>query len=1525
VASRGGGGDGYIGGEGDGGTVNVSITDLGGTLAMNGNVVVAAFGGGGNGLDVPGGTGGAGGAGYAGAINVSIAPKLVTGGVAAFNFGNLELRSRAGGGDGGMGLNGGAGGNGVGGTLSFLLGSGATMDGTTLTVRATGLGGSGGGGTAGNGDGGDAQGGSSDIVIDGIATLGGSPTDFNGFVATVYAQGGDGDTGGDANGGTSLITVNGTLNVAGQVQATASAGGGNGGRNGGDANGGTASITVFGDLNTGRAFVATNAVGGSGSAVGGNATAGSASFTVDGGSATITDTGEIRAEAMPGANSTGVEGTASGGLVTLAALNGGTITALDLFLSSYGNLTVPTIGGAITVTGKLDLESDSNIVFGDVAAGILEFHADGTITGGNIIAANKVGGEAEGAIVLGNINVTGPEVPGDFSVGIGSATSILVGNVNGFDRVGFATLGSLTTGNITAGSLFLTLASGNVSVGSITTAPTGQVYMADSSMFIAAGGGSDTTDFDVSLVLPLPPVPTAGSITITGPVSTGRFQAAAGVDFDPPSINATQSIEISAGHDIAVGALTAGTFINLAAGHDILTGAIGSGGDVTADAGHNIQTGNITAAGRVKLLADNNIVFANINADSLKFEAGGTVGGGNIVANTRALGDANGAITLGNITVGPGLPPAGDFSVGFSSLSGIAVGTVNAADRVGFATTGNLTTGNITAGSLVLTLVHGNTSVGSITTAPTGRVYMADSSMVATGGGTIGVNTDTGDFNPALVLALAPVATGGSINITGPVSTGQLQAAAGTDLTTGALGASSSIDVSAGHDITLGAVTSGGPVTATAGHDLHAVNITSLDRVKLDAANNLVFANINADSLRFDAGGTVGGGAIVVNTRMNGQADGAVTLGNITAGPGLPPTTDFSVSVGSLVGITVGNVQAADRVGFVTPGNLTTGNIQAGSLLMTLVHGNVRTGSVTTAANGRVYIADSGMFATGGGILGANTNGNFDPSIVLALAPVATGGSVFLTGPVSTGQFQAAAGTNLGVGTLTAGSSIDASAVHIATGNLTAGTTIGLTAGNDLSTANIGFGQSVTLNAGNNILVGNLTGGHNVTFTAGNNLSVRDVHADGTATFTAVGLASFLGAVGVPTITVTSSDIDVPFGGSLGVHGITNLLTLNAVSSNPIVIGHTGALAAAAAASHYVLDEAGDIKANTVVINAVGANGGPDPDILVHNVEIDGSLASDPAVSHVVVNTDASVLVDGLVLFTGAGDTDSLALNAGHSIQVNTTSGGRIAMTNASEDRPSGVLSLTSDHIWVGSQSLLDQLNANPNFAGRDALVGINPGAEVPEGFLIANGMTLSIANSLFVQNSGVARNYAGITVGSGGLKIVTTGTAPAQVVAYGRKMNPDGSYVMGNQFFKLVDFTKGSSQYTGQSEFNECLINTGCFVAGGSNLGPEAILGPVDLMGNPQETILWAGGEDEGVLGGLDGSSDGSGALDGASSSSDWSSQLFGTAGGLSDDALVDEGVTSGGDENQWDSQLCKPETNGQPCPTPPADKQEQ
>ena len=404
--------------------------------------------------------------------------------------------------------------------------------------------------------------------------------------------------------------------------------------------------------------------------------------------------------------------------------------------------------------------------------------------------------------------------------------------------------------------------------------------------------------------------------------------------------------------------------------------------------------------------------------------------------------------------------------------------------------------------------------------------------FIAAGGG-----SDTTDFDVSLVLPLAPVPTGGSITFNGPVSTGRLQAAAGTASHTGAVTATSSIEVSAGNDILMGVLNSGDTITADAGRDLTTGNITAGGRARLTAGRNVAFSDVHVDSLKFEAGGTVTGGNIVAATRVNGDANGAITLGNITAGPGLPPVGEASVALNSLASIAVGNVQGTDVVGFAAGGDLTAGNVQAGSLVLA---SSTATSSWDRSPRPRRPVSTGRFLDACDGrreSLGVDsTELRLRPAVVLALAPVATGGSITITGPVSTGRFQAAAGTDLHTANIIAASSIEGSAGHdILAGNLSAGTTVNETAGyshldRQYRVRPVGHPRRRQHDRRRRP-----HGGHNVTFNAGNNLVVGDVHADGTATFTAVGLATFRGMAAVPTITVTSSDIDVPFGGRSGM------------------------------------------------------------------------------------------------------------------------------------------------------------------------------------------------------------------------------------------------------------------------------------------------------------------------------------------------------------------------------------------------------
>ena len=89
------------------------------------------------------------------------------------------------------------------------------------------------------------------------------------------------------------------------------------------------------------------------------------------------------------------------------------------------------------------------------------------------------------------------------------------------------------------------------------------------------------------------------------------------------------------------------------------------------------------------------------------------------------------------------------------------------------------------------------------------------------------------------------------------------------------------------------------------------------------------------------------------------------------------------------------------------------------------------------------------------------------------------------------------------------------------------------------------------------------------------------------------GLANFTGTVSAPDITVTSGDINVAEGASLGVFGVTGLITLNAMSNGqPVIIGNTDT---AAPGQYHFGGEAGDIQTANLVINALGTGEGPAP------------------------------------------------------------------------------------------------------------------------------------------------------------------------------------------------------------------------------------------------------------------------------------------------------------------------------------------
>ena len=116
------------------------------------------------------------------------------------------------------------------------------------------------------------------------------------------------------------------------------------------------------------------------------------------------------------------------------------------------------------------------------------------------------------------------------------------------------------------------------------------------------------------------------------------------------------------------------------------------------------------------------------------------------------------------------------------------------------------------------------------------------------------------------------------------------------------------------------------------------------------------------------------------------------------------------------------------------------------------------------------------------------------------------------------------------------------------------------------------------------------------------------------------------------------------------------------------------------------------------------------------------------------------MLVEGNLEFRNLGAGNSLTINAGQNIEVNTDTGS-IAMLGTG-DALGGTLNLNAANVWIAQQSILTQLEANPNYSGRDAALAVNNGTSNLDGFVGADAVAIAVSSSLFGQNSGTADDW---------------------------------------------------------------------------------------------------------------------------------------------------------------------------------------
>lgn len=665
------------------------------------NVLATATGTGGRGGDggdgEPGGDGGDGGEGDGGLVVVgtdNANPQALTQAAGVANYGSAFIDASAYGGDGGNGGfglvrgNGGAGGSAVGGD-ALLLVRGSTVNVDTALLYANASGGAGGGGTV-TGTGGNATGGAVGVVvIERFAGTARGQLNAGTITGRADAFGGPGSINGSSlTRGGSLFMVRNSDATIGSLDFSIAA---DGVATGAEVNAISiinGDVTVTGDFSfITPGDVSLFADNGSMTA-GGTLTLSVGNFVPDTANEPPVSAGTYFANAIDITTNLNIYTTANldsatglilnaPGFVTTGNLNGNTG---DVLVDAGGFIDVGNIAGGfvnlqasdavtagdINSASNIQVQSGTYMILGNLVAGVtidpqsnkairldsggsilvgnatalggIDFDANGSVAGGNLTSGLEIKGDAGGAISFGAlsaglVNPQGPAEKG-FSVGISSGTSISVGNVAGAEGIGFATLGSLTTGNLNAGTDVLAMAGGNMSFGAITTGASGRTYLADSSMFIAAGGPDN---FDPALVFAATPVASAGSITINGPVSTGRFQAAAGTNLSAGAISA-QTIDASAGGTATVSGLWAAPSVLLTSNDIDVTASggidAGNSGEVT------LQSTNATQA----LIGDglsgtgyalSNAEFGRISSGALYIQSAGNA----LAAQDMLIGD----------------------------------------------------------------------------------------------------------------------------------------------------------------------------------------------------------------------------------------------------------------------------------------------------------------------------------------------------------------------------------------------------------------------------------------------------------------------------------------------------------------------------------------------------------------------------------------------------------------------------------------------------------------------------------------------------------------------------------------------------------------------------------------------------------------------------------------------------------------------------------------------------------------------
>lgn len=1026
------------------------------------------------------------------------------------------------------------------------------------------------------------------------------------------------------------------------------------------------------------------------------------------------------------------------------------------------------------------------------------------------ITANAISLQSVGSIVVTANFAT----PGSLTAVSNGAINLR--NINAGGVIGIRGT-SLQLGNLTSGNhINLTSTSGSINAGVISAANFIAMTAANGLTLTTATSGTGHIDLLVN----------SGNLTI-GNLAAGTYivlDTRAG-NMALGNIQSGAETEIEAAGSVQFGNAVTGLEFAIEATGNITGGNVNAAGAVPTTSYSvgllsrtgSIQVGNLTGARNIGLVAPGTITTGSLTSGENII----ALGNGNILFNGPVTGGTGAAnyFYVGNISMvsllGADFNPAPLFGVtpvrttGSLTVNGpIQTGNLLAGVGTAFSTTGAITaTGGrvaITANSITAQAI--NSTQGTVLNATNGNMTVGN--IVA--GGPVSLQTTTGLITAGTLAGSQVGVDGqGAVSIGGVTTTGaaQLRSRASTFTSTGA--------------ITGGTVNIGGTAIAL-------TNVTSTaGAIAMGAtAGNLTFSTLTSSAnTQFSATGSVTGGDITAGSWIGTIVGGNMQLGNLrTTGPGVAPTSGFSIGLGANGAITTGTVNSFGSVGIGSDdgqgnvGNavsITTGAITAGGSAFLRSTQGLTTGAITSTNEIRVRggSVTTGALQATNAILAAAMTGN------LNTGNITTGTSAVLL---------AAQSVNTGaIGTGTTGTTLIANSSAISPTGLISTIDLGAL----LAATPVRVGGSVSIGAP-------VTTGTLLSASTGNFSASSTITAGTRISLDVGGTAVFGGLAAAPTIAISSGDIAFSQNGGLG-NASTGTITLTANRSGAVIIGGTTSDSQSQQGG-YTLDgsEISRIRAQNIVINApnVSSTG---TGVEIRALTMNGSAAAsgvnlNGSEGSLTINTAGTIRVNGNAVFNSMASTNRVALNAAR-VEINADTGG-IFLNGSS---PGGVLSITANNIHIASASLLDQLASNVNFTGRDTALSLPIATSRPDGVIRASRLQFNVGSTLLIQNTGTSLLNAGFFYRVGSVEIVPRSSQSSSglidMVIYGQLLDT-GDIVRNGSSVRDLIFPRSSSAgqdgpstitgFTANSSVNGCLLSAiSCGGGGISEQGPTVVV----------------------------------------------------------------------------------------------------